>query len=566
MSAITELTQRLPRWIAPLAAALAGLILGLLIGWVWWPVQWTNASLDELSPAAQATYLSAVADAYVSDGDPNNALITRDKRLAPFGDRVTQAVVNAIAWHQMQAAPDNARINNLAVLAAELGAPIDASTLAAGAAPPLGPEIAPAVAAPAAASPVVDSPVAGAEGGGGAWRWLLGLFGAALLIGGGLWLFRRVWQQPEGSAPFAPVPLPANAGPVSSPAPLPTTRPAPTGPTSAWSTATVKPAGGAPVAPGDDLAFDSDDLNDDAEDDYDEEYDEEYDDAAYDGEYDDEDDEPQQRGPSGAIETEEELRAAPPAPRYGTTQAAPARSGVVGQPSPTAAVAPSSGGAPAATLSVRAAPPQPASQPLPQPAKPNLFSRLATAVAPRSAPAATAVAPAPAKGTPARVMPLQPAPAQPTPAAPGRTRVAAYTFDYTAGVQGYIDAANISDPQTREHIGEFGLGVASRNAALHQNPNQVIALEMWLVDNNQSDDDFSGHARLLLSDFAAGKEYSQALLKDRDPGVRTMMTRPGSRFTLEGRHLLLEALIESVEFDDQGIFRNVRVNTSVYRK
>ncbi|MGL4649897.1 MAG: hypothetical protein ACRC1H_10850, partial [Caldilineaceae bacterium] len=134
-----------------------------------------------------------------------------------------------------------------------------------------------------------------------------------------------------------------------------------------------------------------------------------------------------------------------------------------------------------------------------------------------------------------------------------------------AGTPAYIDALNIDDPASRLMVGDFGMGVSLRNAALHSNPNQVIALEVWLTDN-QNPEDYSNQARVLLSDYAAGKDYAQALLKDRDGSVRTMIPRPGARFTLEGRHLLLEAVVDDVQSDDQGIFKAVKVSATVYTR
>lgn len=47
-----------------------GALIGwLLLGWVLFPVQWTNANLEDLSPSAKATYLLLVADSYALDGD-----------------------------------------------------------------------------------------------------------------------------------------------------------------------------------------------------------------------------------------------------------------------------------------------------------------------------------------------------------------------------------------------------------------------------------------------------------------------------------------------------------------
>ncbi len=47
----------------------AGIGLGLLIGWLLWPVRYTNTSLNQLHPAYRDEYIRMVALAYQVDGD-----------------------------------------------------------------------------------------------------------------------------------------------------------------------------------------------------------------------------------------------------------------------------------------------------------------------------------------------------------------------------------------------------------------------------------------------------------------------------------------------------------------
>ncbi len=568
MTAISNFVQRLPRWFFPAMAMLVGLVLGLLIGWVWWPVQWSSATISELSPAAQATYLSAVADAYVADGDPTNAAAVRTERLAPLGDDPATALLDAIAWFQSHPVPDNVRINNLAIMASELGATVTAQTLATSAelVAPVGPDLAPDAAQTAAA----DS-AAATTSGGERWRWVLGLLGALALIGGGAYLYHRATREPVESSRYMPLPIPAAApGASYDPRPVaPRPAAAPSAPAapqpaasqpSAWSTTVVKPASGAAVGPGDDLAFDNDadDFGDDEDDDLgDDDLGDEGDEAAAWSAG-------AQRptGPSASVESADELRSATYAARYGATgtpasspqqpQQPPKPTSPWSQPSASAAVL----AAPTAVKAVATAP-----APAPAPQKMNPLARLATAVAPKAAPAAhTAPVAVPGAARP------QTAPQPARQPRAGRTLLANLTCQYAIGANGYVEPFTLSDPATGMYVGECGMGVSLRNAALHHNPNQVIALEVWLTDNNQVAEDFSTTARVLLSDYAAGKDYAPALLKDREGSVRTMMTRPGARFTLEGKHLQLEANVEEVQYDDQGIFRVVRVAMQVYRK
>jgi hypothetical protein len=50
-----------------------GVGLGLLIGWLLWPVRYTNTALDQLHPAYKEEYIRMVAMAYQVDGDLSRA-------------------------------------------------------------------------------------------------------------------------------------------------------------------------------------------------------------------------------------------------------------------------------------------------------------------------------------------------------------------------------------------------------------------------------------------------------------------------------------------------------------
>lgn len=63
---LAERARRLPWWVW----LAAGLLVGwLVIGWLIWPVKWTNSDLWDLSPRNQKTVLQLVADRYWTDRD-----------------------------------------------------------------------------------------------------------------------------------------------------------------------------------------------------------------------------------------------------------------------------------------------------------------------------------------------------------------------------------------------------------------------------------------------------------------------------------------------------------------
>lgn len=57
----------------PLVALIAGLLLGLLVGWVIWPVSYKNALPQDLRPAERDSYLSLVAESFAQSGNLDQA-------------------------------------------------------------------------------------------------------------------------------------------------------------------------------------------------------------------------------------------------------------------------------------------------------------------------------------------------------------------------------------------------------------------------------------------------------------------------------------------------------------
>ena len=164
-----------------LGAGVLGLMIGLFIGWVLWPVDWTEAKLDELAPPLRAQYISAVADAYLAFGgqDPTTAL----SRLQDF-DNPQQAVADAIAFYsRANGTSESIQETNLRMLAAALAPATDL-------------QVAPAPAAPAARDGIAWSyaPSVG-------WvNWILLILAAIVLLTGGIFIAYRLLRRPEEAA------------------------------------------------------------------------------------------------------------------------------------------------------------------------------------------------------------------------------------------------------------------------------------------------------------------------------------------------------------------------------
>lgn len=506
------------KWLAPwLVGGILGLVLGLVIGWGVWPVEWTNARVGDLSEAERAAFISAVADAYVLDGSGYQE-VNMYARLDGFGDKLADEVLGAIEYYRADPSVDQVQLANLARLATDLGVPIDATAME------------PAV--QSAVQPAGDTGQTGAlstapitteqlstpstastnSQGSGIWAWLLAILVAGGLIGGGLYLLRYLNRRAIPSDELVAPPPAAMPGEIRAPQEMDSIN----GPkrASLWRESSKTPSSKAP----DDLSFEDEDEDEepavrfgsgDLDDDYDDE--------------DDEDDDPVNDARYGAPVAQPGKSTEPsfPGAAVGTPYNGPSFGG-------TPYSAPS-GGASAPVASGYGAPTAEAVRPAPAPVR----------TAPQRRPEATAVAPA-----------------------PSRKILASYTCEYHSGIPDYIEAHNISDPATGRYIGECGMGVSNKNRALHNNPDQVIALEVWMYDKLDPRDNVN-NTRVLLSEYAADRDFAQAFARDRDGSVKTFLAQPGTHFQLEGRNLILEGEVISADFDREGIFARAKVVLNV---
>ncbi len=98
--------------LAVIMGLVLGIGLGLLAGWMVWPVEYADVTPDLLTADARIEYAIMVATAYEADGDLELAL----GRLARLGDSATVALLNAFN----AAEDDEIALSGLQKLAAEL--------------------------------------------------------------------------------------------------------------------------------------------------------------------------------------------------------------------------------------------------------------------------------------------------------------------------------------------------------------------------------------------------------------------------------------------------------------
>ena len=178
----------------PLVLGIGGFVIGLLVGWlllgwVLFPVQYTDAELYDLNPAATEQYIVTVADAYAADQNRNLA----QERLRGFTPQEQSQSLTA-EFSKRNQKGDAAGAARISTFASAMNIPLSGSAPAPGATP----------------TPAKTS------GGGGAFSslgtLLLALAGIILVIAAGLFLYMRLRNRkaaPKAAKPKQTAPVPA---------------------------------------------------------------------------------------------------------------------------------------------------------------------------------------------------------------------------------------------------------------------------------------------------------------------------------------------------------------------
>lgn len=456
----------------------AGLVLGLLIGWVFWPVDWQGGSVDTLSRDAQVDYLGAVADAYA--GAPAAIGLAR-QRLAPLTAELPALFDEAVARAAGQ--PDGAaQVANLALLASALG--IQLSSL-------------PTVAVPAATMAAASGETAPATGGGNAWTsFLLAILGI-VAVGGGLYLLWSYYladvlrqKRAEAERPLRTTSARTetgetinayNAGTASRRAGAAVYR---TAQAEATKVTPTKPPTMDDVPP-----FDDDDIA---------------------------------------------STASPPA-----------------APKPQEA---SFGPSVAVSASTVASTPDAFTEDIEEWEDANDKAQITDA--------------------PADLPPTQAASSQRTTTTPGGWMVGAsrveryqtidrFHAEFVAGMPTFDWAKHIPKPGDDGYAGEYGAGVSERHGMLNNDPEQVVALEVYIFDKSE-DKNVDTVSRIVLSEYA-DTHLRKQFERERDR-LGPIVAQPKTTLQLETRHFVLVCFITDVVYSEEGIFKHVVMDMELKKK
>lgn len=117
----------MPRWLPILIAAIIGIALGLVYGWIIDPIQYTDITPDALRIDYRTDYVLMVAEAYSAEQDPALAA----KRLAVLGSQPPGVIVGNAYNYAQQASylPEDLTLLQDLVIALQTWQPIPGTTL-----------------------------------------------------------------------------------------------------------------------------------------------------------------------------------------------------------------------------------------------------------------------------------------------------------------------------------------------------------------------------------------------------------------------------------------------------
>jgi len=106
---------RILLWLA--LGAVIGVAFGFLVGWVIWPIEFTEADPTVLEESYQRDYTIMIAAAYELDGD----LVLARRRLASLGAGDSEDWLMTVTVDHILSQGDEGEIRQLAGLAGDLG-------------------------------------------------------------------------------------------------------------------------------------------------------------------------------------------------------------------------------------------------------------------------------------------------------------------------------------------------------------------------------------------------------------------------------------------------------------
>lgn len=136
------------------------------------------------------------------------------------------------------------------------------------------------------------------------------------------------------------------------------------------------------------------------------------------------------------------------------------------------------------------------------------------------------------------------------------------TTQFVAGTDNYHVTRNITAPD-ETYLGEFGVGVSDRFGMLDNDPEQVVAIDVYIFDKSDEKHMVTVN-RALLSEYAdthLRKHFERE--KDR---LGPIVAQPKTTLQLEARQFVLLCTITDVRYTDEGIFSRLDLDLELRKK
>ena len=127
-------------------------------------------------------------------------------------------------------------------------------------------------------------------------------------------------------------------------------------------------------------------------------------------------------------------------------------------------------------------------------------------------------------------------------------------FDWMQPIRGAQDGV---------YAGEYGAGVSERHGMLNNDPEQVVAIEVYIFDKSD-EKHLVNVSRVVLSEYADAnlrKHFERE--KDR---LGPIVAQPNTTLQLETRQFVLLCTITEVAYSGEGIFKRVAMDMELKKR
>jgi hypothetical protein len=135
--------------------------------------------------------------------------------------------------------------------------------------------------------------------------------------------------------------------------------------------------------------------------------------------------------------------------------------------------------------------------------------------------------------------------------------------EFIAGMQTFDWTRPIPGAEADSYAGEYGAGVSERHGMLNNDPDQVVAIEVYIFDKSE-DKSVDNVNRIVLSEYA--DTYLRKQFERERDRLGPIVAQPNTTVQLETRQFVLLCTITDVVYSDEGIFKRVVMDMELKRK